>query len=50
MSDKPASKKELHGALIMSAIGAARLDKIDTSLAMQMPGVRHVILAQVRFY
>lgn len=45
MSDKPSSKKELHGALILSSIGAARLDSIDTSLAAQMPGVHSILLA-----
>lgn len=45
MSDKRASKTELHGAFILSAIGAARIDKIDTTLATQIPGVYRVILA-----
>lgn len=45
MSDKPAGKNELNGAFILSSIGAARLDKIDTSVALKMPGVYRIILA-----
>jgi xanthine dehydrogenase molybdopterin-binding subunit B len=45
MSDKRCGKTDLHGAFILSSIGAARLDKIDTSIALQMPGVYRIILA-----
>ena len=44
--DKTISKNELHGAFILSEIANCRLDQIDISDALNMPGVVKIIFAK----
>ena len=44
--DKTISKNELHGAFILSEIANCRLDQIDISDAINMPGVVKIIFAK----
>ncbi len=44
--DKAISKSELHGAFILSELANCRLDQIDISDAINMPGVVKIIFAK----
>jgi xanthine dehydrogenase/oxidase len=44
--DKMSLKNQLEGAFITSAQGACRLDKIDTTDALKMPGVVKILFAR----